>query len=331
MFLIFLHGICALDFAILNKGDIIFQEIFIDNPEKGNNYYHNFGVDGLEPGARHNIHLYSAEDILICSFYLYGISQESYIIENVAIEENSIVYILPEHYREDIDNYSDLSDPDAVYGARPFDRDSMLPQSPDSLGDDDSVVLSTIEVFNYTNSPVFRAYIDRGSEKEDLSSDSGEEGDSTGSRERQDYLDGQVLEPSESRTLELPLEENIRYSLQLLGADGESFVKEFTLPMEADFLVFDDSDGLLDYEPVVIEVENGSHEQIVQLLIIDQESALRQELLKENILDPLEKREILLEGEFSICDIIARTAGKKNIYLLDQNLDENRSIVITEF
>ncbi len=312
--LLFLKGISALDFAILNKGDIIFQEIFIENPEEGNNYYHNFGIDGLEPGARHNIHLYNSEDILICSFYLYGISQESYIIENVAIEENSIVYILPEHYREDIDSYSDLSDPDAVYGARPFDRESLIPQSPDSLNNDESAVPSSIEIFNYTNSPVFRAYLDRGET-------SGET----------DYLEGRVLLPSESVTLELPLEDETSYTLRLLGADGESFIKPINYPMDADFLVFDDSDGLLDYEPVVIEVENGSSEQIVQLYMVDQESALRIEVLKEEILNPLEKREILLEGEFTVCDIIARTAGKKNIYILDFDLEENKTIIITDF
>ena len=309
-----IQTVVSLDFAILNKGDIIFQEIFIDNPKEGNNYYHNFGIDGLEPGARHNIHLYNTEDILICSFYLYGISQESYIIEDVAIEENSIVYILPEHYRENPDNYSDLDDPDAVYGAKPFDRESLVPQSPDSLNSDESLIASSIEVFNYTNSPVFRAYLDIEEEKGET-----------------DYLEGQVLTPSESLTMELPLEEGIPYTLRLLGADGESFIKRIKLPLETDFLVFDDSDGLLDYEPVVIEVENGSNEQIVQLYIVDQESALRLELLKEEILEPLEKREILLEGEFKLCDIIARTAGMKNIYILDHNMDESRSVIITDF
>ena len=67
----------SLDFSILNKGDIIFQEIFIDSGIEQNNYYHNFGVQGLEPGARHNVNIFSTEEILFCSFYLYGISRKA--------------------------------------------------------------------------------------------------------------------------------------------------------------------------------------------------------------------------------------------------------------
>ena len=307
----------ALDFAILNKGDIIFQEIFIENPEEGNNYYHNFGIDGLEPGARHNIHLYSTKDILICSFYLYGISQESYVIEDVAIEENSIVYILPEHYRENPDSYADIDNPDAVYGARPIDRDSLHPLSealPPVVIEPVALPLKSIEVFNYTNSPVFRAYLDTP--------------DAPG---EEDYLKGEVLKPSESLTLELPLEESGSYQLRLVGADSLVFTKGLQLPLEADFVVFDDSDSLKDYDPILIEIENGSHEEIVQLFIVDQETSYRKEILKEKILKPLEKREILLDEDFGICDIIARTAGKKNIYILDHDLNEDSQIIITDF
>ncbi|QEN07478.1 hypothetical protein EXM22_05535 [Oceanispirochaeta crateris] len=306
----------SLDFSILNKGDIIFQEIYIDSGSEQNNYYHNFGVQGLEPGARHNINIYSTEDILFCSFYLYGISQESYIIENVAIEQKSVVYILPEHYREFPDAYPDLTDPDAVYGARPIERDRVFSEPPDLLNEDslEPKNLVDIEVFNYTNYPVFRIFLDKND-------DSGET----------NLLSREVLKPSESLTLHLPLEEEQEYKLKLKSGDGKTFIKALELPMDADFLVFYDSDSVSQFSSVLIELQNDSAEELIEVFLIDQVNAKKKELLNGIIMAPQETREILIQENYSLCDIMAKTAGMKKIYLLDQNILENKKITITDF
>jgi hypothetical protein len=306
----------SLDFSILNKGKIIFQEIYIDSGEEENNYYHNFGVQGLEPGARHNVNIYSPEEILFCSFYLYGISQESYIIENVAIEQNSIVYILPEHYREFPDEYPDLTDPDAVYGAQPIPRDRMFSDPPDLLNEDslEPQNLVDIEVFNYTNFPVFRIFLD----KEKVPG-------------TENLLVGEVLQSSESRTLHLPLEEGKTYTLHLKGADGKTFSKTLKVPMDADFLVYYDNDRIKDFSSVIIYLQNKTDEEIIEVFLIDQIKSRKQELLMGDILDPGENREILIQENFSICDIMAKTAGKRKIYLLDHDIISEGTVTISDF
>lgn len=306
----------SLEFAILNKGEIIFQEIFIETDDERNSYYHNFGVQGLEPGARHNIHIYSTEDFLICSFYLYGISHESYIIEDVAIEQNSIVYILPEHYIEYPDNYSDLTVPDAVYGAQPFSR-SDYPIDQSEVVTEDSFIPRNqvdIEVFNYTNSPVFRVYLEKDGEQQE-----------------DNYLTGSVLLPSESRTLPLPLDEGGKYRIHLLGPDDIRFTKEISVPLKADFLVFYDTDNLRALESRIITLENGGETGLVELYLIDQESANRQELLEEVPLEPGESREIMIQGEFSFCDIVGMTEDLKRVYLFDLDVTGDGTLLIDNF
>jgi len=296
----------------LNKGDTIFQEIFIDYGEE-HNYYYNFGVLGLEPGARHNINIYSEEEILFCTFYFYGISQESYIIENVAIEQNSIVYILPEHYREFPDEYTDLTDPDAVYGAQPIDRSLMFPK----MIDEDSQEarnLVDLEIFNYTNSPVFRVYLD-----------------SKDTEGKENLLNTDVLLPSESITLHLPLDTETSYILKLIGPDENIFTKDISLPLDADFLVFYDSDNINGVVPRTISLENMTDEEITEVYLIDQISSKKMELLKGQVLSPDETREVLILENFEICDIVARTAGKSKIYIFDKDIRSASTIPITDF
>ncbi len=306
----------SLEFSILNKGDIIFQEIFIETDDVNNSYYHNFGVQGLEPGARHNIHIYSSEDFLICSFYLYGISHESYAIEDVVIEQNSIVYILPEHYIEYPDDYSDLTVPNAVYGAQPFSRNEHPFDAPEVLTEDSFIPRNNIdvEIFNYTNSPVFRVYLESG---DDLSDEN--------------YLTGGVLLPSESRTLSLPLESGDLYRIHLLGPDDVKFTKEVTVPLKADFLVFYDTDNLKALETRIVSVENAGEVELVELYLIDQESGNRQELLEDEPLLPGESREVMIQGDFSVCDLVGMTKTLRKIYLFDQDIPKGAPLVISDF
>lgn len=309
-------GLSSLDFSILNKGDIIFQEIFIETEDEGNNYYHNFGVLGLEPGARHNIHIYCPEEILFCSFYFYGISQESYIIENVAIEQSSIVYILPEHYIEFPDTYSDLTDPDAVYGAQPFSREDHFSDPPELVNEDsfEPRGLVNMEIFNYTNSPVFRIYLE-----------------SDGTLLEENYLPEGVLLPSESRTLSLPLEEGKSYKIYLLGPDDKKFTKVLKTPLEADFMVFYDTDHYTVLNSKIIVLQNETDQELTEIYLIDQSSSERQEILEGEVLMPLESREVMIQGVFEICDMVAFTKERRKIYLFDLDIKKEEDLLIEEF
>jgi len=305
----------SLEFSILNKGDTIFQEIYIDYGEARNNYYYNFGVLGLEPGARHTINIYSEDEILFCTFYLYGISQESYIIENVAIEQNSIVYILPEHYREFPDEYRDLTDPDAVYGATPIDRSRGFPSMPEVINEDsiESRNIVDLEIFNYTNSPIFRVYLDAGKTKG-----------------LENFLNTDVLLPSESITLHIPLDPGNEYSLRLKSSGESSFIKKISLPLESDFLVFYDSDDVNGTAPRTVSLRNNTAEEITEIFLIDQVSSRKEELLKGDILAPDETREVLVLENFGLCDIVARTAGKGKIYIFDKDIKKDSTIPISD-
>lgn len=309
-------GLSSLDFSILNEGDIIFQEIFIETGNEGNSYYHNFGVLGLEPGARHNIHIYSPDDILFCSFYLYGISQESYIIENVAIEQSSIVYILPEHYIEYPEDYSDLTDPDAVYGAQPFTRKEHFSDPPELVNEDsfEPRGLVNMEIFNYTNSPVFRVYLE-----------------CDGTLLEDNFLSDGVLLPSESRTLPLPLEENKSYKIYLLGPDDMKFTKELNTPLEADFMVFYDTDHYSVLNSQIVNLKNNTNMELMEIYLIDQKTSVRYEMLEGEFLMPLESREIMIQGIFEICDIVAFTKERRKIYLFDLDLSQETDLIIDEF
>jgi len=316
LFLFVSTSLYSIEFSIVNKGDTIFQEIYIDYGQEHNNYYYNFGVQGLEPGARHNINIYSNEEILFCTFYLYGISQESYIIENVAIEQNSVVYILPEHYREFPEEYKDLNDPDAVYGAQPIDRNKRQPDLPDLITEDslESRNIIDVEIFNYTNSPIFRVYLDKESVKG-----------------KENLLQKDVLQPSESITLHLPLDPGTSYDLRLMGSEKEIFSKHISLPMDADFLVFYDSDNINGTIPQKISLHNMTNEEITEVYLIDQVSSKKLELLNGKMLAPDETREILVVENYGVCDIVARTAGKRKIYIFDRNIKSDSKINISDF
>ncbi|MDC7232228.1 MAG: hypothetical protein PQJ58_03270, partial [Spirochaetales bacterium] len=265
----------SLDFSILNKGDIIFQEIYIETEDDGNSYYHNFGVLGLEPGARHNIHIYSPDELLFCSFYLYGISNESYIIENVAIEQGSIVYILPEHYIEFPETYTDLNDPDAVYGAKPYDRTRHFADLPELVNEDsfEPRGMVDVEIFNYTNSPVFRVYLEQD-----------------GIALEENYLTGGVMLPSESRTLSLPVQEGSTWKIKLAGPEDIVFTKDISSDMEADFLVFYDTDNLSLINNRTVFIQNDTELELTEVYLINQETSTREELLEGEVLRPLESR-----------------------------------------
>ena len=242
--------------------------------------------------------------------------QESYIIENVAIEQNSVVYILPEHYREFPENYSDLTDPDAVYGAQLIARDRVFSDPPDLMNEDslEQQNLVDIEVFNYTNFPVFRIFLDTEHKTGDVN-----------------LLSGEVLLPSDSQTLQLPLEEGQNYTLHLKSGDGNTFSKTMQLPMDADFVVFYDSDSIKKSSSVLIELQNKTAEEIIEVFLIDQFYSKKKELLKGVILKPEETREILVQEDFSLCDIMAKTAGKKKIYIFDHDISEDGKISISDF
>lgn len=309
-------GLSSLDFSILNEGDIIFQEIFIETGDEGNSYYHNFGVLGLEPGARHNIHIYNPDEILFCSFYFYGISQESYIIENVAIEQNSIVYILPEHYIEFPDDYSDLTDPDAVYGAQPFERKEHFTDPPELVNEDsfEPRGLVNMEIFNYTNSPIFRVYLE-----------------CDGIVLENNYLLEGVLLPSESRTLPLPLEENKSYKIKLIGPDDMKFIKVLDTAADADFMVFYDTDHYSVLNSKIIILHNNTDQELAEIYLINQSSSVRFEMLEGNVLMPLENREVMVQGVFEICDLVAFTKERRKIYLFDLDLSLDENLIITDF
>ncbi len=329
-------SLSALDFAILNKGDIIFQEIFIEiggvdndgGPEDeaapvdtgiDNNYYHNFGLLGLEPGARHNIHIYAPGDFLICSFYLYGIARESYVIENVAIEENSVVYILPEHYRESPESYSGITDPDAVYGAKSFNREDGPSSRRSYWGEDVSSLENQqkLELFNYTSSPIFRVYME---------AEGGADFRNTG-----DLLKGRVLQAQESRTLAFSVRAGDGSRLRLLGADDAVFIKVIEMPLKADFLVIYDTDRLYSLPERILSFKNSTARDFVEIIVVDQESSKRMELLKGQSLLAGEERKILFKGDFRICDIIARDPEMKKLYLFDRDLSTDCTVEFGEY
>jgi len=300
----------ALDFSILNKGEIIFQEILIQTDLNVNSYYYNFGMQGLEPGARHNIHLNTTEDLVFCSFYLFGISNESYEIENVAIEQNSIVYILPEHYQDQPENYEGLNVPSAVYGAEFLEKPEIFfldEESPETQ------FLRDIEVFNYTNSPIFRIYLIR---------DAGEE--------IENMLTGDVLLPHDSITLSLPLPPGEEYILRLLSSDDYRFEKRIGSFIENDFLVYYDSDRLREWENIHLLFRNETTEPLSEIFLIDQDTSLRIEVLKSAELQPGEQLDFLLTEDIRLCDIIIRTGSNRKFYILDEDLEATREITIKE-
>ncbi|OQY33860.1 MAG: hypothetical protein B6241_06500 [Spirochaetaceae bacterium 4572_59] len=307
----------SLDFAILNRDEIIFQEILIETNDSENNYYFNFGITGLEPGARHNIHISSTEDILFCSFYLFGISNENYAIENVAIEQNSIVYILPEHYQEEMDVYHDVDNPDAVYGASHFDRSDYFLVDEETP---ENQYRTELELFNYTNSSIFRIYcmnedvLEAGSYEKDI----------------ENLLDGRVLSPQDSITLELILIPEESYSLQLRGADGVQFEKKISTSSGNDFLVFYDSDRVTAWENRHLQIINNTLEELKEVFLIDRKSGKRVELLEGKILKPESGFEYLLEDQMAICDIVIKTASNRKSYIFDWNILENQVILISD-
>ena len=316
--LLIVYRVSALDFSILNRGEIIFQEILIETDQEDSNYYFNFGITGLEPGARHNIHISSTEDLIFCSFYLFGISNENYIIENVAIEQNSIVYILPEHYHEAAGIYDDVDNPDAVYGAHLFDRSDYAMLDEESP---ENQYKTELELFNYTNSTIFRVYctpLDNAAP----------EGEDVELLPPENLLGGKVLNPQESISLELVLVPEIRYKLQLKGPENRLFEKELDGSSENDFLVFYDSDIHRDWENIPLSIINNTEEELKEIFLIDQESGKRLEILDGDVLSPESDMEFLLTDRINLCDIIVITASDKKSYIFDWNLKENRTIEI---
>lgn len=316
----------SLDFAILNRDEIIFQEILIETNDSENNYYFNFGITGLEPGARHNIHISSTEDMIFCSFYLFGISNENYAIENVAIEQNSIVYILPEHYREEMDVYHDVDNPDVVYGASHFDRSEYFLVDEETP---ENQYKTELELFNYTNSPIFRIYC----LKKDISdSENPENEDEKESLEKdlENLLTTRVLNPQDSVTLELVLIPEESYCLQLRGGDGTQFEKSISASSGNDFLVFYDSDRATAWENRHLQIINNTPEELKEVFLIDQESGRRVELLEGKILEPESGFEYLLEDEMVVCDIVIKTASNRKSYIFDWNILEDQVILISD-
>lgn len=311
----------SLDFAILNRDEIIFQEILIETNDSENNYYFNFGITGLEPGARHNIHISSTEDILFCSFYLFGISNENYAIENVAIEQNSIVYILPEHYQEEMDVYHDVDNPDAVYGASHFDRSDYFLVDEETP---ENQYKTELELFNYTNSPIFRIYCLKKDPLEEFPEKDKE------NKNTKNLLNGKVLSPQNSITLELILIPEENYSLQLRGADGVQFEKTISASSGNDFLVFYDSDKSTVWENRHLQIINNTLEELKEVFLIDQESGKRVELLEGKILEPESGLEYLLEDQMAICDIVIKTASNRKSYIFDWNILEDQVILISD-
>ncbi len=312
--------VSALDFAILNRGEIIFQEILIETDQEDSNYYFNFGITGLEPGARHNIHISSAEDLIFCSFYLFGISNENYIIEDVAIEQNSIVYILPEHYHEASGIYDDVDNPDAVYGAHFFDRSDYAKMDEESP---ENQYKTELELFNYTNSTIFRVYC--------IPIDNAVAGyRDTDVIPPENLLGGKVLNPQESISLELVLVPDISYKLQLKGPENRLYEKELDGSSENDFLVFYDSDMYRDWENIPLNFINTTEEELKEIFLIDQATGKRLKVLDGKVLSPKSELEFLLTDQINLCDIIVITASDRKNYIFDWNLDENRMIEIKD-
>ncbi len=308
--------IWALDFSILNRGNIIFQEILIETDQADTDYYYNFGITGLEPGARHNIHISTTEELIFCSFYLFGISNENYVIENVAIEEHSIVYILPEHYKEDMDNYHDVDNPDAVYGADFFERTEFAfvdEESPENQ------FKTELELFNYTNFPIFRIFC------RDIHSDNS---DIKEGRDLNLLPEGKVLSPQESLTLELVLEPDITYEMILKSSEDLEFVKQLDSGLDNDFLVFYDSDRVKEWENRPLMFKNSTLEELKEIYLMDQESGNRVEVLNGSILGSGGEKEYLLTENITRADIIIKTASNSKIYIFDWDFSQNSYVEI---
>ena len=309
----------ALDFAILNRGNIIFQEILIKTDQAESDYYFNFGITGLEPGARHNIHISSNDDLLFCSFYLFGISNENYVIENVAIEESSIVYILPEHYQEEIESYYDMDNPDAVYGADLFDR---LEYTFVDEENPENQYRTEVEIFNYTNSPIFRVYCEETIKPEEKSPvENGEDG-------KDNLLHGRVLEPQGSLTVELVLIPDSEYILEIKSSDNKIFQKVLDSSGDNDFLVFYDSDRLKDWDNLSLTFINETTEELKEINLIDPVSGKRVEILNGQVLEADNKLEYLLTENILVSDIIIKTTSNNKIYLLEWDLSKNQDVQI---
>ena len=320
----------ALDFSILNRGKTIFQEILIETDQADTNYYFNFGLTGLEPGARHNIHISTTEDLIFCSFYLFGIANENYVIENVAIEEHSVVYILPEHYKEEMDIYNDMDNPDAVYGADFFERTEYAfvdEESPENQ------FKTEVELFNYTNHRIFRIYYhpvtvtDTADTGQEFISDSGEEGYPSA---EVNLLEGAVLGPQESLTLELIMDPDIEYEVVLKSADNLEFKKVLNGSSSSDFLVFYDSDRVKEWENKALVFKNSTAEELKEIYIMDQDSGNRVEVLDGEILRAQEETQYLLTENITKADLIIRTASNSKIYIFDWDFSQNSRVEIQD-
>ncbi len=323
-------SLTALDFSILNRGKTIFQEILIETDQEETNYYYNFGLTGLEPGARHNIHISTTEDLIFCSFYLFGIANENYVIENVAIEEHSVVYILPEHYQEEMDIYNDMDNPDAVYGADFFERTEYAfvdEESPENQ------FKTEVELFNYTNYRIFRIYCHPVSDFTETGMDP--PGDSPGEtpfspEEEINLLEGRVLGPQESLTLELVMDPDVEYEVVLKSADNLEFKKALDGSSDSDFLVFYDSDRVKDWENKSLVFKNSTTEELKEIYIMDQESGNRVEVLDGKILRSQEEIQYLLTADITKADLIIKTASNSKIYIFDWDFSHNPRVEIQD-
>jgi hypothetical protein len=225
-----------------------------------------------------------------------------------------------------MDIYKDMDNPDAVYGALLFDRSQHIPV--DEVSPDNQYRME-LELFNYTNSPVFRIYcveISGGSEAiapEEVINDQIEE-----QHGQENLLKGRVLQPQESITLELTLLPEKEYSLQLKGPENILFEKKLNYSSSSDFLVFYDSDILSDWENLPLEIHNETVDELKEIYLIDQESGKRVEVLQGIIMAPESVHNYLLTEELKICDIIIRTASNQKLYIFDWNLLKNPLIKI---